>query len=308
MNDCSKDSHESRPAQFLQLACLLEATARKPGNVHPQASFEDLCYRDFVISARAAAPILAAAPERGIGRTILEAVTATQEAVGRNTNLGMVLLLAPLAAVHPDESLADGIAAVLAESTREDAALVYRAVRSADPGGMGDVSQEDIAAEPMVTLLEAMRLAANRDRIAEQYANNFQLILDVGVPYLARCDDFSRGWERAVVGLHLRLMADFPDTLIARKCGAETAAASAQRAQQVLEAGWPETAGGKQTFQDLDRWLRADGNRRNPGTSADVTAASLFAALREGLIAPPTSAAISPNVKNMWTDESGLLS
>ena len=34
-----------------QLACVLEATARKPGNVHRFADFDDVSYLDFVTAA-----------------------------------------------------------------------------------------------------------------------------------------------------------------------------------------------------------------------------------------------------------------
>src|SRR5437868_1352488 len=143
-------------ADQIRAACVLEATARKPGNVHPLHSFDDLTYEDFIVSAEKAAPILACTPELGVGRAVLEAVTATQACVGRNTNLGIVLLLAPLAAVPPEVRLADGIANILAGLTREDAELVYEAIRLAHPGGMGRVENQDISTPPTQTLLDVM--------------------------------------------------------------------------------------------------------------------------------------------------------
>jgi triphosphoribosyl-dephospho-CoA synthase len=142
------------------LACLLEATARKPGNVHPGASFADLTYADFVRSAHLIGPSFEQAREWSVGRIVLDAVERTQRAVGRNTNLGILLLLAPLASVPHGVALRDGIGGVLAGLTREDAALVYEAIRLVNPGGLGRVESEDVAETPSVTLLEAMRLAA----------------------------------------------------------------------------------------------------------------------------------------------------
>src|SRR5690348_1953484 len=81
------------------LACLYEATAPKPGNVHPGASFADATFEDFQVSAKVIGPIMQGAQTRGVGQTILDAVSATREAVGTNTNLGMILLFAPLTAV-----------------------------------------------------------------------------------------------------------------------------------------------------------------------------------------------------------------
>ena len=276
-----RNEYSSTLSAQIRLVCLLEATARKPGNVHPGASFEDLSYGDFVRSADTVAPILARTRGLGVGRAVLESVRRTREAVGRNTNLGIVLLLAPLAAVEESEPLTAGVRRVLAKLTREDAVLVYRAIRLAQPGGMGEVPEQDLSQDPTETLVEIMRLAAGRDSIAAQYASGFDLVLKAGVPELERRWTESQGWERAVVGLHLWLMARQPDTLIARKCGMDEARESARRAREVLEAGWPESPPGRSLFEKLDRWLRERGNRRNPGTTADLVTGCLFAALRE---------------------------
>ena len=265
----------------------MEATARKPGNVHPAASFDDLCYRDLVVSAAAIAPVVAHSRELGVGRTILDAATRTRQAVGRNTKLGIILLLVPLASVDPNVSLAAGISDVLKGLTQADAARVYQAIRVANPGGMGEVATEDISREPTTTLLQTMQLAEDRDLIAKQYASGFDLVLKTGVSILAANDHFSSRWEEAVITLHLKLMSLFPDTLIARKCGIGEAQQSADLAQEVLAAGWPASPLGREKLGQLDRWLRENGHSRNPGTTADLVTACLFAALRDGSLEPP---------------------
>jgi len=272
--------------QMIRTACLLEATARKPGNVHPACGFDDLCYRDFVQSAEAVAPVLAQTARQGVGRSVFEAVNRTQQAVGRNTNLGIILLLAPLAAVGADIPLSEGISDVLNRLTQADASYVYRAIRLARPGGLGTVCAEDVDSEPQGSLLETMRLAADRDAVAAQYANRFHTVLDVGVSILQNGRDFAADPEQGVIGLHLELMSRTPDTLIARKCGPDTATRSSLLAREVLAAGWPLTAAGREKIVRLDDWLRADGHRRNPGTTADLVTACLFAALRDHIIAP----------------------
>jgi len=267
--------------ELLRRACRMEVLARKPGNVHPEASFPDLTCDDFLRSADVVSPILAATPVLGIGPAILEAVTRTQAILGRNTNLGIVLLLAPLAGVPREQKLADGISSVLASTTVDDARFVYRAIRAAMPGGMGEVAEQNLSVEPTLPLVEIMRLAADRDRIAYQYAHDFYDIFEFAVPILLDWSGRTSDWEMAVVGLHLSLMASIPDTLIARKCGAEIATESASRARRVLDVGWPDSADGLIRYRDLDVWLRAEGHRRNPGTTADLVAATLFAALRD---------------------------
>lgn len=274
-------------AACAQRACLLEATARKPGNVHPEASYPDLCYDDFVRSADAIAPAIGNAPGQSVGQTILDAVLATQRTVGRNTNLGIVLLIAPLAAVPHAQTLRDGIAPVLRQLTQSDASLVYRAIRAAQPGGMGNVEDQDLADEPTGTLVDVMRLAAERDAIARQYANDFDDILTFGLPTLYELAGeraFDARWEEVVIGLQLRWMAMYPDTLIARKRGRREAEESAGMAAAVLDAGLFATDEGRRRLKRFDEWLRAEGNARNPGTTADLVTACLFAALREGVI------------------------
>jgi triphosphoribosyl-dephospho-CoA synthase len=281
MSSSTRDARRRLLEDQIRAACVLEATARKPGNVHPQRSFPDLTYQDFVASAHAAAPILSQAAELGVGRAIFEAVSATQARVGRNTNLGIVLLLAPLAAVPDSVHLGRGIADVLAGLSRIDSEFVYEAIRLAQPGGMGEVPEQDVSEPPTATLVEVMALAADRDLIARQYAENFSIVLQTGLSYLARVEDFRRHWEPAIVGLHLELLSQYPDSLIRRKCGLEIAEEASLRAAAVLQAARPGTRNAQVELNRFDRWLRTGGNRRNPGTTADLVAAALFAALRE---------------------------
>lgn len=281
----------ARPSAGLiaQAACLLEATARKPGNVHRFADFADATWLDFALSAGAIAGPLDRAAGRPLGATILEAVEATRAAVATNTNLGLILLLAPLAAVPPGAPLRSGVAAVLAATTVEDARLAYRAIRRAAPGGLGGAPEgQDVRVEPTVPLLEAMRLAAGRDLVARQYAIGFADVLDRFVPRLAA--DLARpgrSLEAAIVRAHLDLLAANPDTLIARKRGAATAREASDRAAGVVAAGWPDRPGSGRAFDRLDAWLRLDGHARNPGATADLVGAGLFVALREGIIGWP---------------------
>jgi triphosphoribosyl-dephospho-CoA synthase len=269
-------------------ACLLEATAGKPGNVHPRAAFANLNYDDFVRSAHEVAPVLARTREQGVGSTVLAAMQRTRAGCGSNPNLGIVLLLAPLCAVPERVSLHAGIGEVLNGLTVEDAVLAYRAIRMAQPGGLGQVAQQDVAEEPDVTLLAAMRLAAECDLVAAQYAGSFSLVFDTGMRLLAEWGNFQDDWKTAVVRLHLQLLSRHPDSLIARKRGAREAQEASRRARAVLDAGWPEASAGRLEIEQFDRWLRADGNARNPGTTADLVAASLFAAIRERAVTPPS--------------------
>ena len=259
----------------IALACLWEATARKVGNVHPAASFADMEYFDFVKSGLALEEAWRE-PAANLGERIAQGVTASRAAVGKNTNLGIVLLLAPLLD-HPRITLKT----VLVKTTVEDARELYRAIRIASPGGLGDASEQDVHTEPTCTLVEAMALAADRDMIAKQYANGFTEVFQFGVPaFTAALAEF-QCIEAAIVECQLRWLAEFPDSLIARKNGSDIARGVQQRAVEVLRLGGVRSPQGRAAGVALDRELRSNGHSLNPGTTADLVTACLFAALRE---------------------------
>ena len=272
--------------QCATLACVMEATAPKPGNVHRGCDFEDASYPDFVIAAVSIGPIMDAAVELPLGQIVLSAIETTRQAVATNTNLGTVLLIAPLAKVPRTTPLESGIGEVLGQMTSQDARDVYQAIVRAAPGGLGRAEKDDVAGEPPDDLVAAMRLAADRDMVARQYATNFADVLSVVVPQLAELVR-EAALPGAIVRLHLQLMSQFPDSLIARRLGLDVARQAAARAGAVLELGSPGDEAYRQGLSDLDFWLRADGHRRNPGTTADLVAAGLFVALRDGIIKPP---------------------
>ena len=295
------------PGATAELACVIEASCHKPGNVHPDWSFEDTSYFDFIASAAAVGPVLDRARRQSLGRTVLEATRATQALVGKNTNLGMVLLLAPLAALGDDafprasrrrstaavfgvqarRRLRRAVQARLGRSNRRDADLVYEAIRLARPGGLGRVGAGDVHAGPEGTLIEMMAQARRRDLVARQYANGYKQVIDEGLPIFERALREDLDLEESVTLCFLELLGRHGDSLIARKSGESASRAAARRAAGVLRAGWPRERKAARRFESLERWLRADNGKRNPGTSADLTAAVLFLALRGGIIPLP---------------------
>jgi triphosphoribosyl-dephospho-CoA synthase len=269
------------------LACQFEALAAKPGNVQRGVDFEDLSLADLLVCGAVLAPVLEQAAERRLGETILAGVRASRTSVQSNANLGIVLLLAPLAKVPRGCSLESGVERVLAELTQEDAADVFAAIREAQPGGLGTAPEADVAAPPTLALVDAMRLAAERDLVARQYATDFSDLFGCIVPWLTSGVERGESLSRNIVRVHLQMMSKFPDSLIQRKCGAKIAQESADRAADVLLAQQRSESDYEQALADFDFWLRVDGHRRNPGTTADMLAAGLFVLLREGVLKPP---------------------
>ena len=266
-----------------QLACLLEVSAPKPGNVSPERHFHDTRYEDFLASAVAIGPALAAAGENPLGTTIRRAVEATLRWTRSNTNLGIVLLLAPLAraALREGAGLRERLRTVLAETTVTDAGEVYAAIRRARPGGLGEAKAEDVAGAPTVSLRDAMSLAADRDAIAREYVTDFALTFETGVPAVLAARREGLAWSDTVVETYLALLDATPDTHIARKLGAAEAAAISLQAREARAAGGTRSPEGRRALGLLDAELRDERNRRNPGATADLTCAALFVVILE---------------------------
>jgi triphosphoribosyl-dephospho-CoA synthase len=258
-------------ADAAQLACVLEVSAEKPGNITPSHDFDDTTFEDMLRCAIAIGPELVV--DRGVGETVLAVVS--RRVAPANTNLGIALLLAPLAkAALAGRPLRERLAETLQALDVADARAAYAAIRLAGAGGLDEPVEHDVRVEPDIGLREAMMAAAERDSVASEYVTDFALTFEVGLPALDR----DLPVRDAIVQLHLRLLAHTPDTLIARKAGAEAAAQVSEGAREVLA--------GRRTLESFDASLRAEGNRLNPGTTADLVTATVFVALVEGMLAP----------------------
>jgi triphosphoribosyl-dephospho-CoA synthase len=268
-----------------QLACVLEVSAEKPGNITPRHDFADTSYEDMLRSAIALGPEIGRAGERGVGETVLAAVRATRDVAAANTNLGIVLLLAPLArAASRGGALRERVAEVLDALTLDDARAAYTAIVEAGAGGLDEPVEHDVRAAPTVALREAMAAAADRDSIAAEYTTTYAVTFERGLPALARALGDGLRPRDAIVELHLELLAAVPDTLVARKRGREAADRVSAGAARALAAGGVRDDAGRAAVEAFDASLRADGNALNPGTTADLVTAVLFVALLEGLL------------------------
>ena len=261
-------------------ACIEELDAPKPGNVSFDSPGHGMTAADFVASARCTADVLGT-PDLSLGERVLGSIEATHAATGCNTNLGIVLLGAPLAqaAFHADRCrpFRARLAAALREASVADTARVFEAIRLADPAGLGESERHDVRGPAAAPLLDVMREAEDRDRVARQYARCYEDIFDLGLPALARSRRRWPGGPQAVVSLYLAFLARFKDSHIERKLGAVAAQRVRLEAQRLVETlDVPESSG--MNFEDLMRFDRSLKSRRiNPGTSADMTVATLLA-------------------------------
>src|SRR5581483_6615911 len=197
----------------VQLACLLEVSAAKPGNITPAHDFADTTYADMVRSALALGPVFAhpRARERRVGELIADGVQATARVARANTNLGIVLLFAPLvrAAVtrRDDETLRPSVQRTLDHLGVEDAVAAFAAIASAQPGGLGEAPEHDVRAPAQVSLREAMAAAAHRDSVASEYATNYAIVFESGLPLLDEALHGGATTLDAIVSLHLGLLS-----------------------------------------------------------------------------------------------------
>lgn len=283
-----------------QLACILEVSAPKPGNVNRLHDFADTKFEHFVASGVAVGGPAARAAYRGhragkgdisvaeiaVGDLVKEAVVAASNwHGGRNTNLGIAMLLVPLTAsagmsIARNNDIQENIDPILKGTTYHDTLSLYGAIRHASPGGLGSSERLDVndpasdkkIKKDRINLYQTME-ATEGDSIARELVTSYDISFNVGCP--AIMDNDPDGLDSAIVRGFLTILAEVPDTLIARKNGTAAAGKVSKNARAVLD--------GKMDIAAFDASLRSKDNRLNPGTTADLVASSLMIALLRGM-------------------------
>jgi len=300
----------------LQLALLLEVSAYpKPGNVHRTADFDDTRYEHFLASAVAVAPYFKLAAERGvlvstdrlsrsqvnIGQIIRDSAANMQQwQRGGNTLLGAVILLSPIAVAagivlskgrFSLRELREEIGKVVVSTTAEDAVNVYEAIEIAQPGGLGKAPDLDVSdpkskgriLKENISLYKVFKIASEYDSICSEWVNNYRITFEIGYPYFKKqIEKSSNDINLATVNAFLKILAEVPDTLIARKTGKEKALKVSMEAKRILKLGGLKTEIGKKELVNFDKMLRASSNSLNPGTTADIVSAVLALNILEG--------------------------
>ncbi|NOU21471.1 MAG: triphosphoribosyl-dephospho-CoA synthase [Methyloglobulus sp.] len=274
-------------AELYRQACEIELQAFKPGNVSVYAEGHGMSVSDFRISAEVSSQPLCN-PSFSLGEKIFYAVKATREAVGCNTNLGIILLCAPLIQAATKASaevvLRQALSHVLASTTIADANWVFKAIALAAPGGLGDSDEQDVHNPATVTLTQAMQIASDKDRIALQYVSGYKDIFDFAVlrynASLSRWSD--KSW--ATVFVYAELLSQYPDSHIERKHGNKYTEWVATRMRQLLDEFGQATDPTQlqRALFCLDTELKSIGV--NPGTTADMTVATILSVLIEGVL------------------------
>ncbi len=292
-------------AQCAVLAMLFElSSSPKPGNVDRCHDFSDIGFHHFLTSAVSAYPVFrkAASGEGSPGSLILEGVQAWRDwNLRSNTHFGSLVLLIPLAlaagrmAGHeqgqetkqdeglengPDDGVDDGLeeelARVLRSTTVQDAIDFYRAfdlagarVVQVDDFSLKDPDWERKLIEGNQSLLELMRLSLDHDIVAREWATDFERSFQLAGRLREMVSIY--GLNDGVVRTFLEALAEVPDSLISAKFGRERAVEVSRMAIDALLDSTLNKA------REMDCELN---NRdMNPGSTADLIAASLFISL-----------------------------
>lgn len=285
------------PPQIAGLSCVMEVMCPKPGNVSPGRPAKYMNDLSFLASALG----LAAAFEDGggsVGGMAEEAAARTKDWVNRNTNLGMILLLAPLVkasrAGAPDRA---AVREVLENLNQEDSRRICEAIRIAAPEGLGGSEKYDVRGG-VPPIMDAMRFAADRDSVAGEYASGFGITFGRTAPSLTALWREGHCLKKCILQVFLMLLAELPDTLIARKLGPGAAQSVSRGADGVLRAGGALTREGRECARAFDASLSHPGNLLNPGTTADLTTAGIFVFLSEELREGGL-----PHILERWEDD-----
>jgi triphosphoribosyl-dephospho-CoA synthase len=288
-------------AKSAQIASVLEVSGHpKPGNVHRTQDFHDMVFEDFLISGVVIGDVMRQAALRGLkanenldlsqinlGELILAAVRETNKWVDNNTNLGIIMMLTPLsaAAAMSDDffQLRSNFTKIMSYTTPDDAVNLYKSIALADAGGMGEREDLDVTSdqsqielqENKINMFDILKISADWDLLASELTTSMPVTFETGFPTFKRIHT-NYGINSATVQTFLTILSQFPDTLISRKYGLQKAQQVSREAKKILDLGGILTPEGKNALRNFDKELAL--NKLNPGTTADITAASIMVA------------------------------
>ncbi len=289
-----------------QIASVLEVSGHpKPGNVHRTQDFSDMVFEDFLISGIAIGKTMEKAAmnglnlrddpgkwsDIGLGSLILEAVTETDRWVANNTNLGIIMLLAPICAaagiLDTVGDLRSVIRQIMKLTTATDAVNLYKAINIADAGGMGQQDELDVGSDGSlqklldenINMYTVLDMSSQWDSLSHELTHKMPVTFDMGFPLFKKIRA-EYGVNKATVQTFLTILSEVPDTLISRKYGEEKARQVSEDAKAILEEGGILTINGQSLVDEFDKKLIE--NDLNPGTTADFTASSIMIAYLDG--------------------------
>jgi triphosphoribosyl-dephospho-CoA synthase len=300
-----------------QFAMFLDILTPKPGNVHRYQDHPDTRFVHFAASiTRLGHPLYQAArwgfqqataneSSSGFGELLKNSVQASMEPHGKNTLLGTILLIIPLAIASGYDiprstlsisSLRSNLTRLLEETTVDDAVALIRTLQIASPGGAIPKTEQwtskpqafdfqsphtiDLIRREQYTLRDLQSLASTYDLVAEEYITNFSYTFETVYPQLKASLNRHPRIEDVVLVTYLWMLSHRPDSFVQRKAGPKVAEKVRKRAKKlhtkIVKA--PESRWLK-LIKPFDEYLRSEGSKLNPGTTADLLSGALFLAL-----------------------------
>ncbi|AMK15602.1 triphosphoribosyl-dephospho-CoA synthase [Methanobrevibacter olleyae] len=285
-------------AKLAQIASVLEVSGwPKPGNVHRTRNYDDMVFEDFIISGVVIGNTVEELANQSreiddlsnaeLGKYILQAVNETDKWIANNTNLGIMMMCIPIASAaaisNNFDEIQENVGHLMKSTTVEDAVNLYDAINVADAGGMGNHEEFDVMSEKAKdelrtnnqTMFDVLEISASWDRLANELTNRMPVCFDIGYPtfsnFLRTCEDVDV-INKATVLTFITILSQIPDTLISRKYGDEIAESVSKKADEVLK--FKDDGSFVEKLLEFDDYLYE--NNYNPGTTADLTATSIF--------------------------------
>ena len=280
----------SEIAKLAQIASALEVSGYpKPGNVHRTRDYDDMVFEDFIISGIVIGDTIREActdvdvENPKLGKYILQAVAETDKWIKNNTNLGIVMMITPIAvaAAISDsfDEIQDNVKLLMENTSVDDACDLYDAINIADAGGMGEEDEYDVASDSAkqdlrddgLTMYDVLKISATKDMLGREMTSGMPFVFEKSYPaYHELVKEKSQ--NEACVLTFLEILSQVPDTLISRKYDEDEAIKVSLMTRDLLKM--KDASDFEKQLKDFDDYLFK--NKYNPGTTADLTAASIF--------------------------------
>lgn len=282
-------------AKIAQIASALEVSGfPKPGNVHRTRDYDDMVFEDFVVSGIVIGDSIREActdvdiDNPRLGRYILDAVAETDRWIKNNTNLGIVMMITPIAvaAAISDkfDDVRENVKLLMSNTSVDDACYLYDAINIADAGGMGDQDEYDVASDNAKqelrdnnqTMYDVLKISAPWDMLAREMTSDMPAVFEIGYPTYHKLKE-EKSQNEACILTFLTLLSQVPDTLISRKYGDDEALKISMMTRDLLKL--KDAPDFIERVNEFDDYLF--NNKYNPGTTADLTATSIFVSYLE---------------------------
>lgn len=277
-------------AKIAQIASALEVSGYpKPGNVHRTRDYDDMVFEDFIISGIVIGDAICEAcsdvdvENPKLGKYILQAVSETDRWIKNNTNLGIVMMITPIAVAasisNSFDEIQDNVKLLMKNTSVDDACDLYDAINIADAGGMGEEEEYDVASDSAkqdlrddgLTMYDVLKISATKDMLGREMTSGMPFIFEKGYPTYHKLVQ-EKTQNEACVLTFLEILSQVPDTLISRKYDEDEALKVSMMTRDLLKMR--DSSDFEKQISDFDDYLYK--NKYNPGTTADLTAASIF--------------------------------